>query len=165
MPLNDVIQPEVIYINESLRLTKPSKEKWKVASEWYANKNVMYYSEGITDRYYELDDIVRMYTYLSKVGELYFIEIVENKKWIAIGDVTLSEVNLPIVIADEKYWGLGLGKQIISILLKRAKLIGIRKITIPEIYHYNNRSRNLFTSLGFVKYSENDKSASYELLL
>jgi len=47
-------------------------------------------------------------------------------------------------------------------LIERAKEIGLSKISI-EIYKYNDRSRNLFTSLGFVKVSEDEKSDYFEM--
>ena len=38
-------------------------------------------------------------------------EILENNSWKAIGDVTLSQENLPIVIGDSDYFGKGIGKR------------------------------------------------------
>ena len=109
--------------------------------------------------------INRMYQYLSSIGELYFIEILENQTWKLIGDVTLSEQNMPIVIGEEKYWGNGIGKKVIYTLIKRAKAIGLTKIYIPVIYLYNECSQNLFKSTGFIETNENKTEKSYELNL
>ena len=106
-----------------------------------------------------------MYDYLSKMGELYFIEIYEENHWKTIGDATLSETNMPIVIGDEKYWGKGIGKKVISKLIERAKEIKLKKICIPTIYTYNERSQNLFKSMGFVEVNSNDKEKTFELKL
>lgn len=160
-----IIQPEMIKINNELRLIKPTTDEWILAFPWYQNKNVMYYSEGTTEKVYNLKEINQMYTYLSKIGELYFIEILKNEKWITIGDVTLSESNLPIVIGYDQYRGMGIGKKVLEVLIDRASQIGYAKIIVPEIYHYNERSKNLFKSLGFNKTSENDKSECYTLIL
>ncbi|MFD3157665.1 GNAT family N-acetyltransferase [Haloimpatiens sp. FM7330] len=165
MAFKNIIQPQIISINENLRLRKPDKIEWKIALPWYQNPKVLYYSEGVTDKVYDMDIINRMYKYLSSIGELYFIEIFENSVWKPIGDVTLSEENMPIAIGDEKYWGKGIGKKVIRKLIERAKSIGLSKIYIPEIYLYNNRSQNLFTSMGFIEVSRNDKRRSYELNL
>jgi uncharacterized protein GlcG (DUF336 family) len=67
--------------------------------------------------------IKRMYTYLESIGELYFIEVYEGNTWIPVGDVTLSDKNMPIAIGEPKYWGRGIGKDVISKLLERAKKI------------------------------------------
>ncbi|MTI48225.1 MAG: GNAT family N-acetyltransferase [Firmicutes bacterium] len=160
-------QPSILNVDKNIRLRKTEESEWITALPWYENPSVLYYSEGIEDleKKYNLDTIKRMYKYLSENGELYFIEFLEKDKWTSIGDVTLSENNFPIVIGDETYWGRGIGKKVIETLLLRAKNIGISKIYIPTIYKYNDRSRNLFTSLGFNKVSESDKEESFQLEL
>lgn len=124
----------------------------------------MYYSEGKEDKIYNLEEIKRMYTYLDLIGELYFIEVLEDK-WISIGDVTLSEKMMPIVIGDESYWGLGIGKKVISKFIERAKLIGLNKLCVSNIYNYNDRSRRLFKFFGFVKVGTTEKGETYELAI
>lgn len=158
-------QPEIIQINKALRLKKTEQSEWEKALKWYQNKKVMYLSEGVNDKVYTMNEINRMYTYLDKIGELYFIEVFKDNTWKAIGDVTLSDKNMPIAIGDENYWGKGIGNKVIKTLLQRAKDIGMKKIEIQTIYHYNERSKNLFTSLGFKKNKENEKGCSYILVL
>ncbi len=165
MPINNIPQPELINISDELRLKKPHEAEWYKGIEWYSDRDIMYYSEGTIDRIYTHEDIARMYSHLSMTGELYFIEALEDNKWRAIGDVTLSEENFPIVIGEKIYRGRGIGALVIGKLLKRAREIDLQRIYIPEIYHYNQRSRRLFTAVGFVKVAENDKASSYELYL
>jgi RimJ/RimL family protein N-acetyltransferase len=163
MPIKTTPQPFVIEVDKALRLRTPDRSDWSKALPWYTNPTVLYYSEGVTDRVYDLTIIDRMYSYLIDIGELYFIEVYENQ-WKAIGDVTLSEVNMPIAIGDEKYFGRGIGKKVVSKLIERAKDIGMNRIFIPSIYVYNIRSQNLFKSLGFVEVSSTDKEKSFELV-
>ena len=158
-------QPKYIEINETLRLRTPEKKDWDLAYPWYQNPKVMYLSEGVTNQTYELYHIYNMYEFLSTRGELYFIEVKEDGKWIAIGDVTLWEENLPIAIGDEDYWGRGIGKLVIKTLLKRAKCLGMTKISVPAIYHYNIASQRLFESCGFKKIGENATEKSYEKII
>lgn len=165
MPFKDFEQPQVIFIDDNLRLRRPEKTEWNTALPWYENPKVLYYSEGVSGKVYDLKTINRMYQYLSGIGELYFIEALEDGIWKQIGDVTLSEQNMPIAIGDEKYWGKGIGKKVILKLIERAKLIGLSKIHIPAIYKYNKRSQNLFKSLGFIEVKENNTEKSYELTL
>ena len=165
MVFKEIIQPQIIFIDENLRLRNPDKIDWKTALPWYQNSKVLLYSEGITDKVYDMNIIDRMYKYLCSIGELYFIETLENKIWRSIGDVTLSEKNMPIAIGDEEYWDRGIGKKVISKLIERAKSIGLSKIYIPKIYLYNNRSQNLFASMGFIEVNKNDTEKSYELNL
>jgi RimJ/RimL family protein N-acetyltransferase len=165
MTIRSIIQPHTIVIDEYLRLRTPSGNEWEKALPWYQNQSILYYSEGVTDKVYDMGIINRMYEYLSKIGELYFIEIYEENHWKAIGDATLSEENMPIVIGDEKYWGKGIGKKVITKLIERAKEIELKRIYIPAIYTYNERSQNLFKAMGFVEVRSNDKEKTYELKL
>ena len=47
-------QPEFIEINSALRLRTPKKSDWHLAYPWYQNPNVMYLSEGVTNKTYIL---------------------------------------------------------------------------------------------------------------
>lgn len=164
MPIENVIQPDIINIDKTLRIRNPLPQEWYMAVPWYHNPEVMYLSEGAKNKVYEIENIKCMYTILSNQGELYFIEALEEGTWKPIGDVGLSEKNLPIVIGDEKYWGHGIGRRVVNILIDRAKKLGLKKISI-EIFKYNNRSRNLFTSAGFTKVSGDEDCDYYELHL
>lgn len=155
-------QPKIIMIHSQLRLVTPSKADWDLALPWYQNSKVMYLSEGVTNQVYTLSQIHNMYEFLSTRGELYFIEVLEDDQWVAIGDVTLWDENLPIAIGVEAYWGQGIGKAVIKTLMKRATLLGMIKLNVPAIYHYNIASQRLFESLGFKKIAENETEKSYE---
>ncbi|MGL4373110.1 MAG: GNAT family N-acetyltransferase [Turicibacter sp.] len=153
---------ELIQITDKLRLRMPNKSEWDKALPWYQNPKVMYLSEGVRNRVYEIENIYNMYEFLSTRGELFFIEVLEGIEWKAIGDVTLSEDNLPIAIGDEAYWGQGIGRLVISTLLQRAKEKQMKKISVPAIFHYNIASQRLFESLGFKKVGQNETEISYE---
>lgn len=155
----------ILQIDENLRLYSPKKEDWNIALKWYSNPDILYFSEGIpydNNKTYDMNIITNMYTYLSKIGMLFFIQIKENDQWISIGDATCAKDNMPIMISDKKYWGLGIGKKVLTKLIEIAKENDIHKVNV-EIYKYNERSHRLYTSLGFVKISEDEKSNYYEL--
>lgn len=158
-------KPKYIYIDENIRLISLDKSDWKVALSWYQDEEILYLSEGINDRVYNLATVYRMYNYLNSIGELYFIQVKEDNIYKTIGDVTLSKENMPIVIGEKKYWGKGIAKKTISKLLERAIDLNFESIYIPEIYLYNERSESLFKSLGFKEIKENDKSKAYKICL
>ncbi len=164
MNSNIVHSPNYINIDGNLRLRTIIEEDYKLALPWYKNPKILYYSEGVTNRSYDLEIINKMYSYLKSIGEVYFIEILENNTWKAIGDAALSEENMPIVIGEEIYWGTGIGTKVIATLIKRAKYLNLRKISI-SIYKYNERSKNLFTSFGFIKTYDDHELDYYELKL
>lgn len=161
MSFKNIKQPNEIFIDKDLKLVTPTTEDFNLALQWYSNKDVLYYSEGEDAKPYNIDKITKMYQYLNSIGELYFIYCLENNKWVAIGDVTLSDKNLPIAIGDPKYFSKGIGKKVIAVLLERAKNIGLCTIYIPSIFKYNIRSRRLFEHFGFKKYKETEIDFSY----
>jgi ribosomal-protein-alanine N-acetyltransferase len=131
-----------------LRLAKVP-EDCSIAVQWYRDPEVLYYSEGKGVEPYSLDDVRRMYEYLQSIGTLYLIEIEENGRWIPIGDATLSQETLPIVIGEKKYRSRGIGKRVLQMLIDEAKRNNWRQLKVKQIFDYNERSRRLFTGMGF----------------
>lgn len=159
-------QPEIIDISENLRL-KAYKDEYEIALSWYRDKEVYYNSEGITDISKIPDEnyVKRMYDYLKVNGELYFIEIKEDHKFIPIGDVTLKEENLPIVIGASQYRGIGIGKKVMQTIINRAKELGIKQIYGQKVYSYNIPSQKLHESLGFKYVKTEGNTIIYNLIL
>ncbi len=104
-----------------------------------------------------------MYEYLSRRGEVYFIEVWEQECWLAIGDVTFWQDDLPIVIGKADYRGKGIGKKVLSALIQRARNLGYQKLVVQEIYDFNQPSRSLFESLGFYQTHARERGRSYTL--
>jgi hypothetical protein len=63
----------IIEIDNTLRLRKLTLSDYKYAMIWYSTDNILKYSESRT-KPYDIEDIKRMYSYLSGIGELYVIE-------------------------------------------------------------------------------------------
>lgn len=111
----------------------------------------MYCSNGLKASKYS---IRAMYSDRPNIGGLYFIEVKEGHPWLGIGDATFSETTLPIGIGIKAYWGRGIGKQVISAFIDKARQNGMATLGLKEIYAYNKRSYNLFTSLGFIRFED-----------
>ncbi|HQM96061.1 MAG TPA: GNAT family protein [Clostridia bacterium] len=150
MPFQGIEQPNIIQIDNQLRLRKYDGN-YQQAYAWYQDDVVRKFSEGITDPNRHLDEnwVAKKLNSLNKSGELYFIEVSENNDYIAIGDVTLLENNPPIEIGVGKYRGIGIGKKVMSALVKRAKEIGITKIYNTGCYEDNYASQKMLLSAGF----------------
>ena len=104
-----------------------------------------------------------MYEVLSQRGELYFIEVKQDDSWSPIGDVTFSENDLPIVIGVEAYRSIGVGREVIAALIKRARSLSYRQLRVQDIYDFNLPSKKLFTSFGFYSYEETELGHRYVL--
>jgi len=143
-------QPATILIDDIIRLRKIKKVDYDIALPWYQDMEVLKGTAGPERKEpYDRTTVVDMYEYLANIGECYIIEVLEMSSWIPIGDVTLSETTMPIVIGNKGYWGKGIGKHVIKALLVRAKQLGFKKITLKDIYYNNKRSLRLFKSCGF----------------
>lgn len=164
MPLPNVEQLEIIYINENLRLRKYDGN-YEIALQWYQDPDVYINSEGIFDslKIPDLDYVKRMYTWLNNNGELYFIEIFENDEYLPIGDITIKEVNPPIIIGVKKYRGKGLGKIVMKAVIERLKALGYKKIINSTVYKWNIPSQKMHENLGFVCVKETENEYIYEL--
>ncbi|MBF0778678.1 GNAT family N-acetyltransferase [Streptococcus cuniculi] len=153
----------MIEIEENLRLER-RRPTDKEALIWYQDEDLVYLVDGVREAY-SLEKLRRMYAYLDRVGELYTIEVAENGVWKAIGDVTFSPDNLPIVIGDSSYRGQGIGKKVIQALIAEARKRGYPALCVREIYRENKASQKCFTACGFKGNAATAQGYSYRLEL
>lgn len=164
MPIQGIDQPEYIIIDAGLRL-KAYDGVFEFALSWYQNKDSLELIDGKGKAIpYTLERLKKMYEYLDKRGELYFIEKKENDGFIPVGDVTLWQEDMPIVIAKD-YRSQGIGKKTVQRLIRRAKELGFKRLAVKEIYGFNLGSQKLFLGCGFKKSAPTDSGASYVLNL
>lgn len=163
MSITGIEQPNFIYIEENLRLRK-FDGVYDFAFQWYQDEETVWLVDGNRDKYSE-NQLQRMYEYLNNKGELYFIEVYENGKYIPIGDVTFWEEDMPVVIGNRRFRGQGIGKKVIDTLIQRGKELGYTTLKVNEIYDFNRGSQKCFESVGFVAYEKTEKGSRYELKL
>ncbi|MDR1705636.1 MAG: GNAT family N-acetyltransferase, partial [Clostridiales bacterium] len=165
--LTGINQPDYIQINDTLRLRKALAIDYKIAVPWYQDWDVYHYSEGKTGDgdIPDEDYVKRMYDYLDKHGENYFIEAFVGNSYIPIGDVTLKPQNPCIAIGVSEYREKGIGRAVMAAVLTRAKEIGIERLHDTMIYEDNLRSRRMFESLGFKRVRQEGNELYYELEL
>lgn len=83
---------------------------------------------------------------------------IETKGGITIGGAELSVKNkrarraeLGLHIGDKNYWGQGLGKEVMNLLLQYGfKKLKLHRIEL-DVYEYNKRAIALYKKLGFKK--------------
>lgn len=166
MALMNTIQPDIIPINDRLRLHKYDGN-FALFLPGYQNPVVYQNSEGIFDesRIPDLTYVERMCAYLAKVGELYYIEVAVEGQYIPIGDVTVKPENPPIAIWVNQYRGKGIGKLVMNAVISRLRDLGYERITGSTVYKWNVASQKMHEALGFVKVNEEDNEILYELIL
>ena len=166
MPINNIKQPFIIEIDDSLRLLKYNGN-YEEALTGYQDPYVYQNSEGIFDdtKKPDIDYIKGMFEWLNNNGELYYIQIKAGEDFISIGDVTIKDVNPPITIWYENYRGIGIGTKVMKTVINRLKELGYEKIIGTTVYKWNKSSQRMHEKLGFIKIDENDDEYIYELTL
>jgi len=155
MAIPGILQPDILQIDEKLRLRK-FDGCYDFAYEWYQDEETVYLVDGVK-KPYDRETLTRMYEYLNQCGELYFIETMQNSMYLPIGDVTFWKEDMPIVIGNKAYRRQGIAKKVIRKLIERGRLLGYDCLYINEIYAFNEASRRCFESMGFVVCGQTDK--------
>ena len=156
---------KIIQIDDSLRLVPYFLADHRdVALTWYQDVDLVELVDGVRIPY-NVEKLNDMYTYLESNGDLFWIEFREKGEWVPIGDVTLSQENLPIVIGNPTYQHQGLGRKVLKALIDLARQRGWKELKVQEIYDFNHGSRRCFESLGFVESRRAEKGTSFLLKL
>lgn len=163
MAISGVPQPEIIQINDTLRLHR-FDGNFAFALPWYQDLELVYLVDGKKDPY-TMERLEQMYRYLDDQGELYFVEVLESCGYRPIGDVTFWKDDLPIVIGEPDYRGKGIGRSVIAALVERGRALGYDTLWVDEIYDFNEGSRRCFESVGFKACEKTDRGARYQLKL
>ena len=131
-------------VDEEIRLI-PYYRNDEVSLAWYQDPVLCKQVDNI-DHVYDLEDLHRMYDFLCANGDCYYIEY----KGTLVGDVSLrNNSELAIVICSE-YQNRHIGRRCIADMLKLAREKGMDSVR-AEIYAFNEQSRTMFLSLGFVQ--------------
>lgn len=158
--LEKVVDKDLINIESGLRLNR-FKEIYEPSFLWYQDVKTVYMTDGVKEPY-DLETLHCMYNYLNKNGELYYIEVFKDGEFEPIGDACFSEDSMSIVIGDKSYRGCGIGRKVISALIKLAKEKGLKELKV-EIYDWNIASKRCFLSLGFNEEEKTEKGYRYIL--
>lgn len=161
MPIAGIVQPEILPVDEELRLRRYDGVNG-FALSWYQDAETLWLVDGCREPYDEAK-LNAMYRYLDAQGELYWIEVREADAWRPVGDVTFWEQDMPIVIGEKHLRGCGIGPRVISALAERGRSLGYPCLTVQEIYYYNTASRRCFEKAGFRAVAETDKGVTLRL--
>ena len=138
-------QPKEIVIDSTLSLVK-YYPNYKKTLPWYQDLKICKQVDN-RDSPYDRKLLSRMYRYLEKAGECYYIKFRENGRSYLIGDISLYNGEIAIVICKE-YQNRHLGRKAVAAIINRARQIGWTKVD-AEIYSFNQQSQRMFLSIGF----------------
>ena len=166
MPIPGTPQPQHIQLTETYRLRRYDGH-YELALPGYQDPAVYENSEGIfdKDKIPDLEYVRRMFTYLDKNGELYFIEALENGEYVPVGDVTVKDENPPLAIWRGEYRGRGLGTLVMGAVMERLRELGYTKIHGSTVYKWNESSLKMHQRLGFRVVRETEREYYLDLEL
>lgn len=130
-----VVDPEVSLV--------PYYPNYKTALAWYQDLKLCKQVDN-RDKPYDLDVLKRMYKYLDKKGELYYIKY-KNR---LCGDVCLQEDGEINIVVAKPFQNKHIGRRVIQELLKLGREKGLQSL-YAEIYDFNSQSQRMFESVGF----------------
>ena len=163
MPIPGIEQPELLPVDEELRLRRYDEED-EFAVAWYQDEETLMLVDGKFQPY-DRERLKKMYHYLNERGEVYFIELKDENGWRPIGDVTFWQEDMPIVVGEKGLRGKKIGRRVVKALTERAKKLGYKELYVDMIYHYNTGSQRMFESVGFTAYQTTEKGKKYKLKL
>ena len=134
-------------IDEELTLT-PYYPNPEVALAWYQDLDVCKQVDN-RDHVYDLDLLKRMYQYLNRHGDLFYIKY-RNR---LCGDVCLQPSGEVNIVISKPYQNKHIGRRVIGEIIRLAREKQLPQL-YAEIYSFNTQSQNMFRSLGFSQISE-----------
>jgi RimJ/RimL family protein N-acetyltransferase len=133
----------------AVRLRQVSLDEYeRVASPWYQDPEVLRLSEGGSAPY-DRATIRLMFESLTRQGELYLIEVLDEATWRPVGDAALMRDSVPIMIGRPEDRSRGIGTEVVQLLLLRARALGWREVHASNIDPANVRVQRLFARAGF----------------
>lgn len=161
MPIEGIVQPEIIQVDDATRLRKYDGVCDFVFA-WYQDEDTVYMVDGVREPY-TYEKLNRMYEYLAQHAEEYFIEILLDGSYVPIGDASFSPEDITIVIGEKSFRRMHIGSKVIRTFIQRAKQLHCKDIYVREIYDWNVASQKCFLKNGFHGCRKTENGKSYVL--
>ncbi|HHY19252.1 MAG TPA: GNAT family N-acetyltransferase [Firmicutes bacterium] len=137
---------------DSLRLRRPEKDDLTNFLEWSNNKELQ---TVMGWEYPDSKDDLSNWLFDKVQNRNRYFFIIEYQKQ-AIGDIELCNISwrsgqaeIKICIADKAYWGRGLGKRALDLLLDKAfNTLNLKEVYL-RVYAFNKRAIRCYEKTGF----------------
>lgn len=131
-------------IDKELKLVR-YYPNYKTTLAWYEDLDVCRQVDN-RDTVYDLDVLKRMYRYLDKKGDLFYIKY-KNR---LCGDVCLLPDGEICIVVAKPFQNKHIGRRVINEMIKLAGEKGLSEL-YAQIYSFNTQSQKMFESIGFKK--------------
>ena len=137
---NRIVDREIVLV--------PYYPNYRTALAWYQDLDVCKQVDN-RDHVYDLDLLKRMYQYLNRHGDLFYIKY-RNR---LCGDVCLQPSGEVNIVISKPYQNKHIGRRVIGEIIRLAREKQLPQLC-AQIYSFNTQSQNMFRSLGFSQISE-----------
>ncbi|WDV45130.1 GNAT family protein [Clostridiaceae bacterium M8S5] len=146
----------MIFESKRIKLRKMTKEDIPTYNIWSNDEEVVRTTYPNLERY-TLEDTEIFYSRVTKTTNSRTFMIVDKVRENAIGIISLINMDLfnrnaefIIDIGDKDYWGKGIGKEAMSLILDYGfKELNLHRIYL-RVYSFNERAIKLYEKKGFV---------------
>ena len=118
---------------------------YKTTLAWYQDLDLCKQVDN-RDAVYDLELLNRMYNYLNKRGDLFYIKY-KNR---LCGDVCLQPSGEVNIVIAKPFQNRHIGRRVMNEIIQLAKEKDIQELH-AEIYTFNMQSQKMFQSIGFKK--------------
>ncbi|MEZ3463577.1 MAG: GNAT family N-acetyltransferase [Lachnospiraceae bacterium] len=118
---------------------------YRITLTWYQDLDLCKQVDN-RDSTYDLDLLKRMYKYLSRHGDLFYIKY-KNR---LCGDVCLQPGGAVNIVIAKPFQNKHIGRRVMKEIIQVAKEKEISELH-AEIYTFNTQSQKMFQSIGFTQ--------------
>ena len=123
----------------------PYYPNYDTALAWYQDPELCKQVDN-RDTVYDLDLLKRMYQYLDRHGDLFYIQY-QNQ---LCGDVCLQPSGEVNIVIAKPFQNRHIGRRVMQEIILLAKEKGMDQLH-AQIYSFNTQSQAMFQSIGFQK--------------
>ena len=118
---------------------------YKTTLAWYQDLDLCKQVDN-RDTAYDLELLKRMYSYLNKHGDLFYIKY-KNR---LCGDVCLQPSGEVNIVIAKPFQNKHIGRRVVNEIIRLAREKNMHELQ-AEIYIFNTQSQKMFQSVGFKK--------------
>lgn len=118
---------------------------YKTTLAWYQDLDLCKQVDN-RDTAYDLELLKRMYNYLNKHGDLFYIKY-KNR---LCGDVCLQPSGEVNIVIAKPFQNKHIGRRVVNEIIQLAREKNMHELQ-AEIYIFNTQSQKMFQSVGFKK--------------
>jgi len=127
-------------------------DDWNYFAKWWHDPELISMTSGNPEKFSDAAIKKQVQEMVNDASAHHWLIKIDNRVvgHINLCQMTKSKAELQIVIGEKEYWGRGIGKKAIALVLANAKKLNYKEIYV-EARPENLRARKLYKSVGFIE--------------